>query len=263
MTYSIIVRDKKTWEIWAWVQSHWYTVSNCIRIDAGIWAIITQAEANNQYGKQGLKMLEKQETPKNILENVTKVDSEKETRQCGILNAKWETIWFTGTSCLSYASHIAEENLCVQANMMAQSWVPEAMKKYVDTHSHEPMKERILWSLKAAQKVGGDIRGMQSAHMIVVSGKIGDTPLINVRVDDHPSPLQELKRLTNNHTAYQALESGECKKAIKILPDNIEVQFWYAIGLEKEWKKDEAGKIFKRIFKKEPQWEELKKRVLY
>ncbi|MEP6514347.1 MAG: DUF1028 domain-containing protein, partial [Parafilimonas sp.] len=182
-------------------------------------------------------------------------------------------------NCIQYASDIQGANFSVQSNMMLGNKVCESMARAFRASAGKSLAERVLSALDAAQQAGGDIRGMQAAALIVVPGTPKNEPWndksIDVRVDDNPQPLKELRRLYNLWVAYQHLNNGdlatekndmqkamnEYNAAMKMFPSNLEMQYWTAITLANNHKVDEALPMLKKIFTEDKNWKELTKRL--
>ncbi|MEO6540401.1 MAG: DUF1028 domain-containing protein, partial [Ferruginibacter sp.] len=171
------------------------------------------------------------------------------------------------------------KNYSVQSNMMLTGKVNIAMSKAFEGSEGKPLAERVLLALKAAQAAGGDIRGKQSAAILVVAGKSTGQPwnerLIDLRVDDHKAPLDELDRLLRLYRAYEHMDKGdfatekndmklameEYGAAMKMFPENLEMQYWTAITLANNKKVPEASRLLQKIYKKDANWRELTKRL--
>lgn len=187
---------------------------------------------------------------------------------------------YTGAKCVESAAQIVGENFSVQANMMLNDNVVPAMAEAFRKNNDLPIAERVVAVLKAAQKAGGDIRGRQSAALIVVGAKPVDNPweehTIDLRVDDNANPVQELERLLKTARAYEymnrgdlAVEAEDMQKALEeygaaeaLFPDNLEMSFWKAVALANSGKMQEAKPIFKRIFAKNENWRTMIKRLV-
>lgn len=280
-TYSIVARDSVTGDIGVAVQSHWFNVGALvIYAEPGVGVVATQSLVQPSYGPMGLALMKEGESPELALQTLIEKDSGKMYRQVAMLNTKGQIAAHTGSSCIGEAGHKTGKNYSVQANMMLKNTVWGAMSKAFET-TQGTLAERILASLKAAQNDGGDIRGKQSAAILIVKGKdlsgnSWEDTLMNLRVEDHVDPISELERLINVHKAYDfmnqgdvAMENGDSKKAEsfyltaqKMFPDNIEMQFWYAINLLNNKDFETAEPILKSIFKKNENWKILVPRLI-
>ncbi len=185
----------------------------------------------------------------------------------------------TGKNCIDYAGHIVGKNFSVQSNMMLNDQVCPAMAKAFEASAGKPLAERVLIALQAAQAVGGDVRGKQSAALLVVAGKSNGKPwderLVDIRVDDHANPLSEMDRLLRLYRAYEHMNNGdlavekndmnlamqEYGAAMKMFPGNLEMQYWTAITLANNKKVGEASAMLQKIYKQDANWRELTRRL--
>jgi len=279
-TYSIVARDLETGEMGVGVQSHWFSVGSIVSWgEAGVGVVATQSLVNVSYGLRGLELLKQNKTPEEVVNILISNDEGREVRQVAILDSQGRVAAHTGLKCIKYAGHRIGKNYSVQANMMLSDKVWPAMAASFEDGNDLPLPERIIKSLEAAESVGGDIRGKQSAVLLVVAGKPRENkwedPKINLRVEDHSEPLKELKRLLNIFRAYEhmnngdlAIEKGDMTKALeeydtaqKMFPDNLEMTFWTAVSLANQNQMDKALKLFKSIFKKDKNWRTLAERL--
>ncbi len=248
MTYSIVARDKETGEFGVAVQSHYFQVSPAVPWAlAGVGAVATQSQVNISYGPLGLELLQAGYTAEQALKALTSGDPQAEVRQCAIVDVAGLAAAHTGTKCIPAAGHRVGEGFSCQANLMEKDTVWDAMAEaYLSTAA--PLAERMMAALEAAEAEGGDIRGKQSAAMVVVAATGTGRPwvdrLIDLRVEDAPEPLPELRRLLRIKRAYMALsdadrlsDSGDkaaaaarAEEAIKLAPELVEIRFW--TGLE-------------------------------
>jgi uncharacterized Ntn-hydrolase superfamily protein len=266
-TFSIVARDPATGEIGAAVQSHWFNVGAVVIWgEAGVGVIATQSFVNASFGLHGLTLLKSGLTPKQVVDSLIGSDDGRDLRQLAVLDAKGNSAAYTGKNCVAEAGHLNSENYSVQANLMLSTKVWPAMEKAFK-ESKGPLAERLIAVLEAAQKEGGDIRGKQSAAILVYkgtsSGKPWDDKLIDLRVDDNPAPIPELKRLLKVQRAYDhmnngdlAVEKGDMQKAMfeyssaeKMFPGNEEMKFWHAVTLINKNKKAEGYTILREVFK--------------
>lgn len=279
-TFSIVARDIATGEIAVGVQSHWFSVGTAVPwAEAGVGAIATQSFVDKSYGIKALALIKKGFTAQQALDNLTKADEGREVRQVAIIDRNGDVAAHTGKNCIKYATHLKGTNFSVQSNMMLGSQVCENMPAAFKNASGKPLADKVLLALEAAQKAGGDIRGMQSAALIVVPGDTTTLPwndkTIDLRVDDNPTPLKELRRLYNVHLAYQHMNNGdlaveknnmqlamqEYNAAMKMFPSNLEMQFWTAIALANNKQLSQAKPMLKSIFAKDTNWKELTRRL--
>jgi uncharacterized Ntn-hydrolase superfamily protein len=279
-TYSIVARDEQTGAMAVGVQSHWFSVGTAVPwAQAGVGAVATQSFVDKSYGIKGLQLLQQGLNAQQALDSLLKADAGREVRQVAIIDNNGNVATHTGKNCIQYASHIKGVNYSVQSNMMLGNKVNEAMQQAFEQSTGKPLSERVLLALEAAQKAGGDIRGMQAAALLVVPGKSTGKPwderTVDLRVDDHPKPLQELRRLYNVHLAYEHMNNGdlavekndmtlamnEYNAAMKMFPSNLEMKYWTAITLANNKRVDEAIPLLKGIFLKDKNWKELTRRL--
>jgi uncharacterized Ntn-hydrolase superfamily protein len=248
-TYSIVARDQETGQLGVAVQSHYFSVGSIVTwAEAGVGAVATQSFADPAYGKLGLDLMRAQRTALDTLAGLVASDSMSAVRQVGMVDAEGRVAAHTGALAIAEAGHILGDGFTVQANMMLRPTVWPAMAEAYQSTRGE-LVERLLSALDAAEAEGGDIRGRQSAAILVVAGKNTGRPwadkLYDLRVDDAPEPLKEIRRLVSVARAYfhhrraqSALERGdnaamkrEFEVAAQLIGDNPEMRFWHAIGL--------------------------------
>jgi len=262
------------------IQSHWFSVGNGAPwAEAGTGVVATQATVNTSFGPRGLKMLKSGLSAKKVVDILVRSDKGRDYRQLAVLDSRGRVAAYTGRSCISEAGHIVGKTYSVQANMMLNKKVWPAMSKSFEK-AKGPLAERMLASLEAAQRVGGDIRGSQSAAMIVVRHKSSrrswEDRLIDLRVDDSQEPLVELGRLLRIHRAYEQMERGEsaakhrnmrlvCRHYVAaegLYPENEEIKFWHAVTLADNGMVKESLPLFREVFRKDNNWKELFKRLV-
>ena len=279
-TYSIVAYDEETGQLGVAVQSHWFSVGTLVPwVKAGVGAVATQSFVKMEYGPNGLKLMEKGFSAEDALKILVEEDENSEVRQVGMVDTKGNAAAHTGDNCIQFAGHIVGKNYTVQANMMASSTVPTAMVRAYETTKGE-LVDRLMVVLEAGQKEGGDIRGKQSAAIIVTTGEPTGIDwkdkLFDLRIEDHPEPIKEMKRLIRVSRAYQHanagdlyIETGEIDKALEeynlaaeYYPENPELPFWTAISLASVNRVDEALPIFKEVFEKAPDLRDLVPRLV-
>ena len=212
------------------------------------------------------------------MDDLLSKDDGRELRQVAMVNALGQVAAHTGARCIAEAGHETGEQFSVQANMMLKKTVWHAMASAFASTSGE-LSERLMAALDAAQGEGGDIRGKQSAAMLVVKGEKVENPwqgiLVDLRVDDHPEPLQELRRLMVVNKAYESMNQGDAflaegkineafgayDTAARLAPEIIELPFWQAVTLAESNRMDEALPIFQHVFNEDANWLELVKRL--
>lgn len=198
-TYSIVGFDRETGDLGVAVASKFIAVGAIVPwVKTGVGAIATQALANPMYGPRGLELLEKGYGAKKVVEMLTSEDPMRDHRQVGIVDAKGEAAAHTGAMCIPYAGHIVGDGYAVQGNIIAGPEVLEAMARAFETTRGE-LVDKLLSALEAGEKAGGDRRGKQSAALVVYRKGGGYLGLfdryVDLRVDDHPEPVQELRRI--------------------------------------------------------------------
>ena len=279
-TFSIVARDPATGEMAVGVQSHWFSVGTAVSWgEAGVGVVATQSFVNKSYGIKGLGLMKNGKTAPEALSELLAADEGREVRQVAMIDVNGNVNSFTGKKCIDFAGHITGKNYAVQSNMMLGNTVNAAMAKAFEGSEGKPLAERVLLSLKAAQAAGGDVRGKQSAAILVVAGKATDAPwsdrLIDLRVDDNIAPLNELDRLLRLYRAYEHMDKGdlatekndmvlamqEYSTAMKMFPGNVEMKYWTAITLANNKKILEAKAILQKIYAADSNWRELTRRL--
>ena len=279
-TYSIVALDETTGELGVAVQSHWFSVGFLVPwAKAGVGAVATQSFVKVDYGPDGLQLMESGITAVDALKTLTSKDDGEAVRQVGMIDIKGNVAAHTGSRCIKYAGHIVGENYSVQANMMANGTVPKAMAVAFEKTKGD-LADRMMAALEAAEAEGGDIRGKQSAAMVIVSGEPSgvdwkDTKL-SLRIEDHPTPLIELKRLIRVHRAYQHANMGdhymeteeidkaliEYSKAAEYYPENAELPYWSAVALANGGRIEEALPVFQSVFEQNPDLKTMTPRLV-
>jgi uncharacterized Ntn-hydrolase superfamily protein len=278
-TFSIVAYDSVTGQFGAAVQSHWFKVGDVIWLEAGVGAVATQSLVEFSYGPLGLEMMKAGKSAEQALRGLLASDPQNQIRQVAMIDRNGIVATHTGNKCIAYAGHHIDKNYSCQANLMKDSTVWGAMAKAFENTSGD-LADRMMAALEAAQAAGGDIRGKQSAAMVVVSGKPTGRPWIDrqidIRVDDSPEPLVELKRLLNISRAYDHMNKGdeaiavknwdkandEYSQASKLASGNLEIMFWYAVTLVTAGEVDRSLPLFKEIFKADPNWRTLVPRLV-
>lgn len=278
-TFSIIAYDSATGQFGAAVQSHWFKVADVIWLEPGVGAVATQSLVNFSYGPLGLEMLKNGKTPKEALDGLLTSDPNNSVRQVAIIDTSGVAAVYTGDKCIAEAGHKTGKFYSVQANLMRNNTVWGAMADaFVNTDGD--LAEKLMSALEAAQAEGGDIRGKQSAALVVVSGeptgRSWEDRLIDIRVDDSPEPLKELRRLLNISRAYDHMNMGdeyiasgemdkakaEYQKASELAPGNPEIMYWYAVTLVSANEVEAALPVFKEVFEVDKSWQVLIPRLV-
>lgn len=278
-TFSIVARDSATGEMAVGVQSHWFSVGTLVSWGkSGVGVVATQSFINPAFGPEGLKLMENGISAKDALNQLIEADEGRDFRQLALLDVNGSVSSYTGAKCVQSAFQIVGDNFAVQANMMLNDKVVPAMEKAFLENAHLPLAERVVKVLIAAQEAGGDIRGKQSAALLVVGPeKVAEwlDKKVNLRVDDHPNPLIELRRLLFVHRAYDhmnkgdlAVEHGNMLLALKeyaaaeeMQPENFEMKYWKAVTMANNGMLEEALPIFKIVFANDTNWREMTKRL--
>jgi len=280
-TFSIVARDEKTGDLAVGVQSHWFSVGTSVSWgEAGVGVVATQSFTNKSFGIRGLQLLKGGKTAQQALDELLRTDAGRDVRQVAIADARGNVAVHTGKKCIDFAGHHSGKNYSVQANMMLNNTVPDAMAKAFEKNANLPLPERVLSALNAAQAAGGDIRGRQSAVLLVVKGKATGSPwddnhLVDLRVDDADQPLTELTRLLRVHRAYEHMNNGdlateknnmkaamqEYGAAMKLFPKNLEMQYWTAISLANTKQVTKAAGMLRGIYAQDANWRELTRRL--
>ena len=279
-TYSIVARDPETGEMGVAVQSHWFSVGSIVSWgEAGVGVVATQSFVNPAFGPDGLELLKSGMTAEQVVDKLIAEDEGRDVRQLAILDVNGNVKSYTGKNCIPGAGNIIGENYSVQANLMLNDKVPGAMSKAFE-ESTGPLAERMMAALFAAEKVGGDIRGKQSAAILIVkgksSGKVWEDRLMDLRVEDDPYPLEKLERLIKIHRAYGHMNAGdlavehgdmelamkEYSAAEKMFPDNEEMKYWHAVTLATNGDVEGSLPLFKDVFKKNENWKILTPRLV-
>ncbi len=279
-TFSIVARDTATGEMAVAVQSHWFSVGTVVSWgEAGVGVVATQSFVNKSFGIRGLDLLRRGLTAPEALEILLKDDEGREVRQVAIVDVDGNVATHTGKNCIQYACHIKGNQFSVQANMMLGSEVCQAMSKSYESSNGKPLAERVMLALEAAQAAGGDVRGKQSAAIQMVPAKSEVKPwderTVDLRVDDHKEPIKELRRLLTVHKAYEHMNAGdlavekndmekamqEYGSAMKLMPANLEMQYWTAIKLANNKLVDKALPILNKVFAADKYWKALTQRL--
>ena len=275
-TYSIVAKDANTGEMAVGVQSHWFSVGTLVSWGkSGVGVVATQSFVNPSYGPEGLNLMESGTSAKEALNMLVQKDEGKDYRQAAMLDVNGSVDAFTGLKCIESAGHYVGKNFSVQANMMLNDKVIPSMKKAFLENSKLPLAERIIKVFEAAESVGGDIRGKQSAALIVVGSEKTDDiwkdKKIDLRVDDSENPVKEIKRLLKVHRAYEHMNNGdlaieennmeaaldEYSRAQNLFPENVEMSFWKAVTMINNNKIEDAKLILKEVFQKNNNWRKL------
>jgi uncharacterized Ntn-hydrolase superfamily protein len=278
-TYSIVARDPATGEFGVAVQSHWFQVGPSVPwAEAGVGAVATQSFVKIEYGPKGLELMRQGKSAQEALDQLLAQDPQKDVRQVAMVDAQGRAAAWTGPKCIAAAGNHVGAGYSVQANLMDKPTVWPAMAKAFEAAKGD-LADRMMAALEAAEAEGGDIRGRQSAALLVVKARSSGEPwndrVIDLRVDDNPAPLVELRRLLGLHRAYQEMNLGDeavakndvqgavdhYTKATRMAPEIAEFPFWQAVSLFVAGQEDQALPLFKDVFAREPRWARLVPRL--
>lgn len=280
MTYSIVARDPETGRLGVAVQSHWFSVGSVVSwAEAGVGAVATQSFAERSYGPLGLELMRRGRSAPEALETLVHADEGRAVRQVAFVDASGKVGVHTGDDCIREFGHLAGDGFSVQANMMERDTVWAAMAGAYRGGDGD-LPDRLLSALAAAQAERGDIRGMQSAAILVVEAEPTGTEwgdhVIDLRIEDHATPVDELARVVRLWRAYghaehaEELELGsdldgalqERLRALEIQPDHPELAFWAAVAMAGTGRLDDARTTVAIAHKAHPGWAELLRRVV-
>jgi len=278
-TYSIVARDPATGDLGVAVQSHWFSVGSVVSwAEAGVGAVATQSFVDPSYGPLGLDLMRAGRSAPDALAALLAGDSGRDVRQVGMVDAHGRVATHTGRLCIPAAGGQAGAHFVVQANLMDRPTVWPAMARAYEGAAGD-LAERMLAALDAAEAEGGDIRGRQSAALLVVKAKGTGRPwadrVFDLRVEDHPEPLRELRRLVRVQRAYNHMTAGDDCVAVKdwacaereygtargLAPENAEMAFWTAVALATNGRLDAARPLFAQAFRDDERWRELAGRL--
>jgi len=278
-TYSIVARDPDTGQLGVAVQSHYFAAGSVVTwAEAGVGAVATQASADPAYGKLGLDLMCSQKSAPDALAGLLAADPMKEVRQVAMVDAHGQVAAHTGQMTIPEAGHIVGDGFSVQANMMLKKTVWPAMAEAYRGAKGE-LVDRFLAALDAAEAEGGDIRGRQSAAILIVeaksTGRSWHDTIFDLRVDDAPEPVAEIRRLVAVRRAYIHMRLGseaarrgdldaterEFTAAEGLIGDNPEMRYWHAIALLQLGKIDDGLAILREVGRRDRNWIELTLRL--
>jgi uncharacterized Ntn-hydrolase superfamily protein len=272
MTYSIVARDPATGELGVAVQSHWFSVGPLVPwAMPGVGAVATQANIEVAHGPHGLELLRDGLDAPSALERLLQADAGTAGRQVAIVDAAGGVAAHTGSSCMPQAGHVTSDGVSCQANIMASPRVWPAMLSAFQA-AIGSLVQRMLAALDAAELEGGDIRGRQSAALLVVppEGEAWETT-VSLRVEDHPEPLVELRRLVALRSAYALAGEADSLvnegrhdeaahlyiRASELAPENHELLFWAGLGAAQSGDVESAVVRVRQAIALQPGWEKL------
>jgi uncharacterized Ntn-hydrolase superfamily protein len=272
VTYSIVARDPITGDLGVAVQSHWFAAGRVVPwAESGVGAVATQSFVEVSYGPKGLALMREGLTPEDALVQLLEEDEGAATRQVAMLDTNGNVAVHTGSGCIRMAGHRTGDDYSVQANMMARDTVWDAMAEAFEASSGD-LAYRLLDALDAAEAEGGDVRGRQAAGILIVRGEAGEKPwedtLLDLRVDDHPAPLVELRRLVELSSAYDRLDEAEHlelggdvegalreqEAALASHPDEPEIAFWTALSQAGLGRVDDARRTIRVALERHDGW---------
>jgi uncharacterized Ntn-hydrolase superfamily protein len=278
-TFSIVARDATTGELGVAVQSHAFSVGSGVSwAEAGVGAVATQSFIDPAYGPLGLDLMRAGRSASDSLKSLIAGDDGRDVRQVAMVDSSGRVSAYTGSKCIPSAGQHVGDGYSVQANLMDNDNIWPAMAKAFESAKGD-LAERMLQALEAAQAAGGDIRGMQSAAILVVKGTSSGKPwsdkIFDLRVEDNPQPLAELRRLVNFQRANNLANDGDrylekkdyaaglkaYEAAEKLLPDFAEMAFWHGVALANTGKVDDSLPIFAKAFRMYPKFRELVPRL--
>ena len=259
MTYSIVGRDPDSGELGVAVQSRAFNTGAAVPWGApGVGVVATQSYTEQSYGPLGLDLLRAGKSPEQALAALVAADAEPQYRQVAILDAEGRVAVHVGEACIPAAGYVSGDGFSAQANMVASERVWEAMAETF-VRSEGPLEERLLDALDAAEAAGGDWRGRQAGGILVVAreGQHWQRE-VDLRVDDHPDPLAELRRLVRLRRAYRAMRGppGPTADDLEVLPEVDRV--WARISMDTATGRlEEARELLRPLLEAEPRWADL------
>lgn len=279
MTYSIVARDPITGALGGAVQTRWFNVgSGVLWAEPGVGAIASQSFSEPSYGPLGLDRLRAGESPADALAALLAADPGEAVRQVGMVDAHGRSAAHTGSRCVFAAGHVTGPDVSIQANMMERPTVWPAMRDAFAAATGD-LADRLMTALVAAEAEGGDVRGRQSAALLVVPGDVDAEPwsrTVDLRVEDHAAPLEELARLLRIARAYDAFDAATHlatagdpaaavtadERALALAPDDDQIRLWHAVFLAAAGRLDEGREAYRRAVAVEPRGGEHLRRFL-
>jgi uncharacterized Ntn-hydrolase superfamily protein len=280
LTYSIVARDPGTGELGVAVQSLYFHVGPVVPwAEAGVGAVATQSLVNVAFGPLGLELMRGGLPAPQALAAVLAGDSEPDGRQCAMVDAGGRAAAHTGARCIPAAGHRTGDGYSCQANLMEHPTVWDAMAEAYEGASGRPLAERLLAALRAAEAEGGDIRGRQSAALLLVTGRPTGRPwedrLMDLRVDDHDEPVEELARLVRLRQAYTALQGAarvmtlgvdenarrHTLDALRLAPEEAQIRLYAGLMHARTGEWEAALPLLRSAIEEEPRWSEALRRM--
>jgi uncharacterized Ntn-hydrolase superfamily protein len=279
VTYSIVARDPSTGELGVALQSHFFSAGALVSwAEAGVGAVATQSVVEPAYGPRGLELMRAGASAPEALHRLLADDRHEDVRQVAIVDRAGRVAVHTGGRCIAEAGHRVGDQVSAQANIMSRATVWDAMVAAYRAASGD-LALRLLAALDAAEAEGGDLRGRQSAALLVVgarrSGRPMEDRLVDLRVDDNADPVRELHRLLGLRRAYghanagdELAARGEIESALseyaaahRAQPDNAELAFWHGVALAASGREEEANALLRQAFEAGAGWAELLRRL--
>jgi len=273
MTYSIVARDPQTGRFGVAVQSHYLGVGPVVPwLEAGVGAIATQASVNISFGPIGLEMLRSGRSADEVVASLVAGDEQAAVRQVGVVDASGRAASHTGADCIPACGNLVGDGFTVQGNLLERDtcWPAMATAYEQALAAGEPLVERLLRAMEAAEAEGGDVRGRQSAALMIVAAEPQQAAwrgrLMDMRIEDHPDPIPELRRIVTMQLAYNLLddEGDEAKagrsaderyaQARRMSPDGYELAFWKGVELATGGNVDAGRRELQIAFAADPRW---------
>ncbi|MEW5991608.1 MAG: DUF1028 domain-containing protein [Chloroflexota bacterium] len=279
MTYSIVALDPATGELGVAVQTRWLAVGALVPwLRPTVGAIATQSFVDTRYGYAGIELLAAGRSPEDALAELLAADRDPGVRQVGMVDAAGRTAAHTGADCVVAAGHVTGRGVSVQANMMERPTVWPAMLAAFEAADGD-LADRLVKALRAAEAEGGDVRGRQSAALVVVPGRADAQPWdirYDIRVDDARAPLDELDRLLALNRGYEALDrgfealgAGETSAALAffeqaaaLAPDDDQVRLWQSFAVFDSGDEERGRRLYRAALEVEPRAGEHLRRFL-
>ena len=281
MTYSIVARDPRTGEMGVAVQSHYFSVGSVVTwARAGVGAVATQSITEPRYGPLGLELMAAGKSAPEALKALVAADPTPEVRQVAMIDSKGRTAAHTGRRCIPCAGHTIGNGVSCQGNIMRTRRVWGAMRRDFERNRKLPLPERLISALEAAEAAGGDARGKQSAAILVVSGEVGAADwggrVVELRIEDHPEPLNELKRLMRYRRAYDWVDKGDSEiasgkpsaalrsyeRALGLVPEIDEIKYWVGISLLTTRGRERGLALLREVFASDSAYVRLTKEII-
>jgi len=281
VTYSIVARDRQTGEIGVAVQSHYFSVGSVVTwAKAGVGAVATQSIVEPSYGPLGLELMAAGKSAGEALEALLQVDKKAEYRQVAMVDSKGGVAVHTGSRCMPHAGHTFGEQFSCQANLMRNDSIWGAMKESYIKNEGAPLAERLVEALQAGEDAGGDVRGKQSAAILAVSGETQrnqwEGRIMDLRVEDSPSPISELRRLVRYKRGYDWVDKGDTylasqdypnalkayRKGLDLVPEVDELRYWVGLSYLATDEKEKGKQLLREVFSKDAAWVQLTRDLL-